>query len=842
MRLTSQISRPKTIVALACLLVLSSRSFALENGDFETVRDGALAAWKVTAHDAVVRPERIKGEWCHFVCDVKPGRFDKIHLHLSYQQHGVGSLWWDNFTSENLNILNPDFEEIDSDGRLTGWRQDNVGDTIFSDTDRVKHGARSIRMTRKGGIAPTRVWQIIDVNKDADYRFEFDCFLSDDFKGQPNVATLTYESDGKYYGSPMWIRTPSWTEILTERAGESDRIATLDLAGGDAEISQTLTWPARRNGELTLLAKTKALDGALRAVVTDAESGALLGQAVESSPNSAWHEITVPFTNPDPTIRVGLIARGTGRVGLDSVTLADPQLVPPAQEVTWKTADDNLLVNDLLLYHIEGPTSQPIQGALDILRNDLKKLGLGLRPGDPDKHHLDIRFGPDQGVAGKGPESYTLNVDDRNLCTIRAETDVGVLRAIATLVQLLRKYPNRETPEIVACDIRDWPDMPVRGAFWAPAFTWKQFARHKLNMMYLSTSYWLEWHDYPDKVPEMIQYFTDAEKFGVDVLASTGVFQGHEVYRYHDPNLAEGKAVQNERITLSDETPVPLKHPLVLRTKLRGLTLTSSDGRTTYKEGTDYAVARGTPVTYPFNEIKDPVPDAVRRIPTGASPDGATVLASYNYGEPSNKMELCLSEPDATRIPADALAAAFRKFPRLRWFNLNLDEIAYFRMCTLCKASPRSNDQLMCDWINALDRAVKAVCPDARLVTWDDMLCPYVDAANIGIKDPAPLLPKDMLMMSWGYNADFPQLEGWPAVRYWSEHRLSTIVVPWDNRINIRAWAQVVAEARRRGWPCLGMLDSYWHNRHDFRESAICSWRIPREGEKRWVPLDFGSE
>ena len=140
-----------------------------------------------------------------------------------------------------------------------------------------------------------------------------------------------------------------------------------------------------------------------------------------------------------------------------------------------------------------------------------------------------------------------------------------------------------------------------------------------------------------------------------------------------------------------------------------------------------------------------------------------------------------------------------------------------------------------------MDEAAKRVQPDAKLVTWDDMLCPHVDAAKIGIKDPAKLLPKDMLMMSWGYNADFPQHEGWPAVQYWSEHNLETIVVPWDNKINIRAWAQVVAEARRRGWPCSGMLASYWHNRHAFRESAICSWRIPRKGEDRWVKLIFGN-
>ena len=820
-----------------CTILIAASAAALENGDFETVDKGKLAGWEVQEDNAAVTPERIRGKWYHFICDVKPGRFDKIHLYLSFQQHGVGSVWWDNFTSDNLKIVNPDFEQVDANGSLVGWRQDNAGKTIFSDTRKVAHGTRSLRMTRKGGIAPTRVWQIIEVEKDADYRFEFDCYLSDQFKGQPNVATLTYENDGKYYGSPMWIRTPSWTEILTERAGESDRIALFGLRGGSAELSQAVSLQAPGNAELAVSVKTKGLDGALRLVVEDS-AGKTLGQVEETAEDSKWHELKLPFKNETDDLRVRLIGEGRGQVRVDSATLGPPALVPPAQQIGWESADKNLVLGDEVAIRVAGASGGPLAGALEILRKDLAAVGVALEETDAPDAQIRVNVAPAGAVEGKGLESYTLAVDPSGV-EISAGSDAGALCAVTTLVQLLRSYARSGRAEIVACRITDWPDMPLRGAFWSPDFNWEQFARHKLNLMYLSTSYWLEWHAFPEEVPRVHQYFQDAEKFGVAILASTGVFQGHEVYQYHDPNLAEGKSVDGEKIVLTKETPVALRHALVLRTKLRGLTLTSADGSTVYKEGTDYAVTLGTPVSYPFQKIKDPEPDMIRRLPGGAIPDGAAVLASYNYGEPAGKMEICLSEPDATRIPAEALAASFREFPRLRLFNVNLDEIAYFRMCSLCKASDKSNDQLMCDWITAMDQAVKAAQPDARLVTWDDMLCPHVDARNIGIQDPASLLPKDMLLMSWGYNADFPQHHGWPAVRYWSSHHLETIVVPWDNKINIRAWAQVVAEARRRGWPCSGMLASYWHNRHAFRESAICSWRIPRKDEPRWIKLDF---
>jgi hypothetical protein len=48
----------------------------------------------------------------------------------------------------------------------------------------------------------------------------------------------------------------------------------------------------------------------------------------------------------------------------------------------------------------------------------------------------------------------------------------------------------------------------------------------------------------------------------------------------------------------------------------------------------------------------------------------------------------------------------------------------------------------------------------------------------------------------------------------------------------------VVAEARRKGYPCLGMLASLWNKRAGgFQETAIVSWKIPKKGEKGFVAL-----
>ena len=66
---------------LATLMLAAALSNPwLANGDFEQIEGGASANWQVTAKNATVAPDRVRGKWYHFICDVKTGRFDKIHL------------------------------------------------------------------------------------------------------------------------------------------------------------------------------------------------------------------------------------------------------------------------------------------------------------------------------------------------------------------------------------------------------------------------------------------------------------------------------------------------------------------------------------------------------------------------------------------------------------------------------------------------------------------------------------------------------------------------------------------------------------------------------------------
>lgn len=822
------------------ILVAALTNPWLENGDFEQIEGGAAAKWTVTAKDATVAPDRVRGKWYHFICDVKTGRFDKIHLYLSMSD-GTGSTWWDNFTSDKLNIVNGDFEEVDKDGRLTGWRQDNVNVTIFSDDQRVAHGKRSARISHDDPDRPiSRVRQIIAVEKNTDYRFEFDVFFSDDCTARPNIATLTYESDGKYSGSPMYLRTASWSDIRTERAGHGEYVMGMQLKGGQAQVSQPIAVPVDRNAAVSVDVKTRNLDGELQLLIEDADSGAVLGRSAITDKTADWQPLTARFQSRGKSgARLRLVGKGKGQVRLDHARVVEgAELVPPAQHVNWLPASENYKLPGTLRVFIEGADDTIInQGALPILKKDLADFDVELeRVRTPTNAHLQIKIGDGLGVKDRGPESYSLVVSPLGMWAT-APTSRGALHAVTTLVQLLHQFPG-QSPVVLTGEVSDWPDMPIRGGFWAPNFQFEQFARHKFNAMYHSSSWWLDWiHEPKTAVAKNTEVLDEAEKYGLEIYPSMAVFQGNWVYNYINPHLTEGKFVEGEKLTLSGTRPTPLGHALVIHTKKRGLTILSEDRKTTYKKDVDYKVIAGTPLSYPFTKLVDSKPDAIARIEGGAIADGASIIATYNYTEPSSKSELCMSEPDATRLIAEGIAKTFKQFPRLRYFNLNLDEIQYFNSCSLCRADPRSAENKLGDWIKAINDAMHAVQPDARLYTWDDMLSPHDRAYQMGFKDFRTAMPKDVIAFTWGYEPVTPHQSGWPTVKWWSQAGVSTVLIPWYDQRNVRGWAQVFAEAKKRGYPCLGMIDSYWHNRANFRETAICAWRVPRSGEARYIKL-----
>jgi len=719
------------VVVLAAIVLMTStadETAHLCTGDFEQVANGRWADWELTAQDARVDAEQVKGNWYHFVCDFKTeeafARFDQTHLYLSLAAGSKGSVWFDNFTGE-LPIKNPDFEQVDENGSLIGWRQDNVNRTIFSDEQRVRHGQRSLRLTHqsKDEPGPTRVHQIIDVEPNRTYRFEFDMFLSDDFDGRPNVATLCYEDDGKYMGSPMWIRTASWTEILTERVGHGQYVACMQLAGGRAELSQLVTAPAERNLELTAEVRTKDLDGALRMIVEQPGSGQLFAEVTETAGDSQWHTLSVRFKPHAEAVRIGFVGEGQGQIRIDNVQITTPALIPPVQQVQWLPASQNYRLPAALTVRIVGDSGDLLKSGLKMLSSDLERFDCGLDTTATGEGNLRIEIGKDYDVAGHGEESYTLTVDSTGI-RIGAEAEAGAFYGLMTLLQLLQQY-GEEPPTVVACQITDYPDMPLRGAFARIPF--EQIARLKLNLAYYSTSYWYEYQEAPEHKPDLQKVIDDGQRLNIQILGSVPTLSGGYWPEMKNPHLAEGKWVQKEEIVLEAETAVPLAHPLLIQTELTDLQLTSADGETIYEPGADYRLIPGTPLSYPYDELQDAKPAQVARIAAGAIPNGATVYASYDYVEPGVHVEYCPS--DEGGIPSVAWEVRREGVEDYRLLTLLEEQIAKSPDSTVAAEAGDWLEQLRgrVDWFIARDMP-------PSLYPWDGPelypLCPNFEPAE----------------------------------------------------------------------------------------------------------------
>jgi hypothetical protein len=301
-----------------------------------------------------------------------------------------------------------------------------------------------------------------------------------------------------------------------------------------------------------------------------------------------------------------------------------------------------------------------------------------------------------------------------------------------------------------------------------------------------------------------------------------------------NPNLAAGAWVKAEELTLRGTEPTSLAHKYVVRTRLTDVVLTSPDGNTRYRLGEDYQVLEGD-MAYPY-DIKDPKLFAVARLAGSAIPDGGTVLASYDHVVPPVHIAYVPLEPQVQELMGAFLKDLAREFPFpyintsscLHEFRPTAEQLAADSRVIKSGQQPI---ELLAEDVVRQDAAAKQGNPKVRILQWAGNVGDYVKAAG-------PHLPPDALINIWGYDANWPITYGREAVAYWTKLGHETSVMPWDNLRNVRGWAQVVAEARRQGTPCLGMIGSIWAQRAGgFKETAIVSWKVPQAGDERFVPL-----
>ena len=801
----------------------------VRNGDFEKVDNGASPYWDVSGK---VKPEQVSGKWQTLTGTFNSGDHTSGKFLFFVKKGAIGSVWIDNIAlSPAAPIKNASFEELRPDGRPTECDISYWNEAAFSDTNRASHGSRSLRMTHEHEAVPeTQLRQKFAMAPDTEYTYAFDVFVGDDFQGEALACVEALSSRYEEVSILVEIRDRCGRTVLALTPSEH----------APATVSQGIGVQPGMNLHASVDINNKAFRGSTKLVVEDPTSGRVLGEAGQNGVSAKWQSIQVSFQSVSPELRVRVIAEGEGSLQVDNVAVTPPEVIPPLQDVQWLPATENFSIPARWEVSVQGRAGKAIEGGLELLRNDLKPYGVALARTEPAETPLRVIIASTAAVRGKGTESYSLTVNRKGV-TIRAGAEPGAFYGLMTLLQLMGRRDGK--PVVLACEATDYPDMPLRGVLYGDR---EQAARWKMNTF-------MESSGYPTSAAQK-KAFSDSiqkcEKLNQQYIPYALAMMGGQYVQRINPNLAAGIWTQDESIALKGVEPSPLANHHVIRTKLTDVKLKSPDGAREYKMGVDYQVIDGD-MRWNHGWNGKPIPGytarpfSVARLTGSAIPDGATVLASYDWVShhraSDNRTETHIAyvplEPETRRLMDEFLRELVRDFPLsytcygncLHEFGPNDAQLATDSRVINSGKEPI---QLFAEDISSMAVAVKRGNPEAKAIFWSgSMNNHYVRAAE-------PFISRDAHAQVWGYSDNWPAVYGREAIEYWSELGFETSVMAWDNLRNIRGWAQVVAEARRKGYPCLGMIEACWGGRTGgLQEAARVSWKTPKAGEKGYVPL-----
>ncbi len=799
----------------------------IKNGDFGDVGDGQAASWKFSG---AVKPERVSGVWQTLSGKFKSGERTSANFLFFMYQGGMGSVWIDNVRfSPEAGIKDGGFESLNPDGSLAECKTSHWNTAVFSDSARASQGSRSLRMTHEHEAVPeSQMRQFVGLEPNTDYTFSFDVFVGDDFQG---------EALGCVEGISDYLAVSTLMENR-DRCGQY-ALALDPTQAAPAGVSQQVDVKPGMNLQASVDVNHRAFPGATKLVIEDAASGRVLAESGISGVNPKWQSVQVSFQSISPKLRVRVVAEGEGSLLVDNVEITPPRITPPLQQVQWLPAAQNFRIPAKLQVSVQGRAGKAIEGGLELLSRDLGRHNVSVTTTKSQAAPLKILIGSGYAVKGKGNESYSLAVTSKGI-TIKAVAEAGAFYGLMTLLQLIDSRAGK--PVLLACKVTDYPDMPLRGSLYADA---EQSARWKLNTVMESTGYPVTATE-KKAMWDMVRKY---EKLNLKIIPYSLSMMGGYYVQKINPNLAAGVLVINEKVTLNGDKPTPLANPYVIRTKLSDVKLSSHEKLSSvndvqeYELGKDYRVIDGD-MAYNYN-LDNPKPFSVVRLPGSSIPDGATVYAEYDwvshYRESDGRTEVHISyvpvEPQTRKLMDDFLTGFAKEFPFPYICPANcLHEFgpndAQLRTDSRVLNSGRYPVELFAEDTRFQSAAVKRGNPKAKVMFWaGTMTNPYVRQAE-------PFLPRDGHVTVWGYDANWPAVYGREAIEYWSKLGIESSVMSWDNLRNARGWAQVVAEARRKGYPCLGIIATCWANRTGgLRESAAVSWRVPQKGEKNYVSV-----
>ncbi len=572
------------------------------------------------------------------------------------------------------------------------------------------------------------------------------------------------------------------------------------------------------------------------------------------------------FAGASREVVVELTKAGGGVVRFGNVRLGPPDATVAIRSAKWHPREKAFVFPKECAYRLDAafrekknPSRLDLGAALELLEEEMRG-AVQLRPAEAsDTTSLQVTFDE----RGSDEEDYVLHVDSASV-RIAASSARGAFYGLITLMDLVAHEKGEWV--LPGCAIEDGPDLPIRwfrgiGTTQSPE-RGKIMARLKFNGGIPSASDHLigqtATKPYVRHLDDVLATIKAARSYGIDYvpfIQNTAHAEASELWI--DPNVAEGMAVEDEALVLNGEEPTHLKNSNVIQTESSRVELRSADG-TPYEEGRDFRII-AEPLKFPFYDSKGRPrtnSPAVARTENSRIPDGGAVLASYDYvarhPHYSRVFSRCLSEPRGKAIVRQYLENVLTLLPPVAYVHLSHDEaMSYFHLVNgkwttgvtdrRCLRTGRSFEQLFAADVNRLLKEVKALSPKTDVIIWADMMRgPEHSPSGMEILRN---LSKEVILLPWYYGRGKHELgavEGWRDIAAFSRMGFRSIGAPGMFNIeNVKGWCQAGYQARKRGWPFMGIM--FYAGGGYQGKGAIgipaagrFSWRVP-EG---WTPPD----
>ena len=176
--------------------------------------------------------------------------------------------------------------------------------------------------------------------------------------------------------------------------------------------------------------------------------------------------------------------------------------------------------------------------------------------------------------------------------------------------------------------------------------------------------------------------------------------------------------------------------------------------------------------------------------------------------EPEYSYSICASNKDAFNVVCDLMDEVIDVF-EAKYMHIGIDEVFYIGICDKCRATGKTNGQLLADWCNGLAKRIKE--KGALPMMWGDRLLnsfdfgygPW-DASQNDTWSAIDLLDKDFIITDWHYHC-------WPhfrSVEVFAEKGFKMWLCPF----NVAQYAKMFLDyAKEHGSDnIIGVMETTW--------------------------------